>query len=152
MVWWNPFYEFDAMRREIERVFDEFGFQPEAPFGSAFLPGRMARAYPLVNLSENHEYVYVDAMAPGVDPSSLSINVVHNTLTISGEKRGAPSEVEPEAFHRAERAGGKFVRAVTLPVEIDADKVAAEYSDGILHITLPKAEKAKPKQISVKVA
>lgn len=152
MALWSSFYDTDAMRREIERVFDEFGFQPETSFGSAFLPGRLARAYPLVNLFEDHDHVYVDAMAPGIDPSSLNINVVHNTLTISGEKRGAPLEVEPEAFHRAERAGGKFVRAVTLPVEIDAGKVAAEYRDGILHITLPKAEKAKPKQISVKVA
>jgi HSP20 family protein len=82
----------------------------------------------------------------------LNLTVVHNNLTISGEKKGPPDDIKPEAFHREERASGKFVRTITLPVEIDDSKVSAEYKNGLLLITLPKSEKAKPKQISVQVS
>jgi HSP20 family protein len=152
MALWNPFYEMEAMRRDIDRMLSDFGFPTDFSLSGAFLPGRLARAYPLVNLSEDADHVYVEALAPGVDPASLNLNVVHNTLTISGEKKETAPDVEGEAFHRAERAAGKFVRAVTLPAEIEADKVSAEYRNGVLMITMPKAEKAKPKQINVQVA
>lgn len=141
----------NALRQSIDRAFEEFGFGGLPFYRSAFLPGRFARAYPLVNLHEDDNNLYVEAMAPGVDPNTLNITVVHNTLTISGEKKGAPSEIKPEAFHREERANGKFVRAIALPVEIDDTKVNAEYKDGLLIITLPKSERAKPKQINVQV-
>jgi HSP20 family protein len=148
----NASQEMDALHREIDRAFENF--VPFAgPFSrAAFLPGRLARAYPLVNVSEDKDKLYVEAMAPGVDPSSLNLTVVHNTVTISGEKKGAPDEVKPEAFHREERAHGKFVRTITLPVEIDDGKVNAEYKNGLLLITLPKSERAKPKQINVQVS
>jgi HSP20 family protein len=73
-------------------------------------------------------------------------------MTISGEKRRIPGEVKPEAFHRSERSTGKFVRSIELPVEVKEDDIKAEYKNGLLVITLPKAEKARPKQISVSVA
>jgi HSP20 family protein len=104
-----------------------------------------------VNIHEDPEAVYVEALAPGVDPGSLDITVLRNVLTITGEKRRVPSDVQPEAFHRSERATGKFVRSIEMPVEIDEDKVQADYQRGLLLIRLPKAEKAKPKQISVQV-
>jgi HSP20 family protein len=106
----------------------------------------------LMNLHEDKDNLYAEAMAPGIDPESLNLTVVHNTLTISGEKRGAPQEVPPEAFHRSERASGKFVRTITLPVEIDESKVSADYKNGLLLITLPKSEGAKPKRINVQVS
>ncbi len=78
--------------------------------------------------------------------------MVHNTLTIAGEKKNASPNLKPEAFHRQERASGKFVRTVTLPVEIEDGKIRAEYRNGLLLITMPKAEKTKPKQIAVQVS
>src|SRR5712672_4294050 len=147
----EAYQEMDALHREIDRAFDDF-FPTAAPFSrSSFLPGRLARGYPLVNVHEDKDHIYVEAMAPGIDPKSLNITVVHNTLTISGEKQGAPSEIKPEAFHREERARGKFVRTITLPVEIDDAKVGAEYTNGLLLIELPKSERAQPKQINVRV-
>lgn len=143
--------EMNALRQRIDSAFDDFSFQAPPFFRTAFLPGRMARAYPLVNLRQDKDNLYVEAMAPGIDPNSLNLVVVHNTLTISGEKKRPPNEIGPEAFHREERAGGKFVRTIALPDEIDDSKVNAEYKDGLLLVTLPKSERAKPKQINVQV-
>jgi HSP20 family protein len=91
-------------------------------------------------------------VAPGIDPESLNLTVVRNDLTISGEKKRLPSEIKPEMFHREERATGKFVRTITLPVEIDDNKISAEYKNGLILITMPKSEKAKPRQIQVQVS
>ena len=93
----------------------------------------------------------LEALAPGVDPATLDLSVVGNTLSITGEKRRVAGDVKPEAFHRSERATGKFVRHLQLPVEVDENRVHADYKDGLLIVTLPKAEKAKPKQIAVQV-
>lgn len=152
MAQWDPFREMEALRREIDRAFEEFGFPTEPFTRSAFLPGRLARAYPLVNLHEDRDHLYAEAVAPGVDPNSLRLTVANNTLTIAGEKKGTQNGIKSEAIHREERAGGKFVRTIALPVEVDDGKISAEYNNGLLMITMPKAEKAKPKQINVQVA
>jgi HSP20 family protein len=73
-------------------------------------------------------------------------------LTLSGEKRRVAGDIKADAFHREERAAGKFVRSIELPTDVDDNKVKAEYKNGLLLISLPKSEKAKPKQISVQVA
>ena len=141
----------EALRRELDRVFDEAGTRNEPFFRTAFLPGRAARRYPLTNLYEDKEAVYLEALAPGVDPATLDVSVAGNTLSITGEKRRVAGDVKPEAFHRSERATGKFVRHIQLPVEVDDNKVQADYKNGLLTVTLHKAEKAKPKQIAVQV-
>lgn len=152
MANWDPFTEMDALRREIDRAFEGFGLGT-VPFSRvAFLPGRSPRRYPLINLYQDKDSLYVEALAPGIDPNSLNLTAVHNNLTISGEKLQNSGHIKPEAFHRNERASGKFVRTVELPVEVDEGNVRAEYKNGLLLVSLPKAEKAKPKQISVKIA
>ena len=153
MRMWDPFGDMDARMRELDTIRRELdrviGGQPGV--GTvAFLPGRAARNYPLINLSEDRENFYVEALAPGINPESLNLTVVRNTLTLSGEKP-APEGVAPEAFHRSERAAGKFVRSVELPTEVDSSKVQAQYVDGLLNVTLPKAAAAKPKQIRVAI-
>jgi HSP20 family protein len=148
----DPFSGLDALRREIDKTFEEF-WSDRSPriWRGAFLPGRAARQYPLVNLSEDEANLYVEALAPGVDPNSLDLSVVQGTLTIKGEKPGL-AQVSAEAYHRNERAVGRFVRAIELPAEVDAAKVHADYRNGLLLVTLPKSERAKPKQIPVSVA
>lgn len=153
MAEWNPWQTLDSLRREIDRVFDETGSRHEPSFRTAFLPGRGARRYPLINLYEDKEALYVEALAPGIDPKSMNLNLVGNTLSISGEKhRMAGEEVKSEAYHRSERATGKFVRHIELPIAVDEHNIQADYTHGLLHVTLPKAEKAKPKQIAVQVS
>jgi HSP20 family protein len=151
MAQWNPFEEMEMLRREVDKAFEGFGARQEPSRRGAFLPGSSPRRYPLVNLFEEQDKIYVEALTPGIDPESLNVDIVHNRLMLSGEKIRITSDVKPEAFHRSERASGKFVRTVELPVEIDERGVRAEYKHGVLLVTLPKAEKAKPKQISVKV-
>jgi len=104
----------------------------------------------LVNLSEDEGNVYVEALAPGVDPKSLELSVVQGSLTIKGEKPGL-AQVSAEAYHRNERAAGRFLRTIELPAEVEADKVRADYRNGLLLITLPKVEAARPRQIPLTV-
>jgi HSP20 family protein len=153
MARWDPFDGMDALRREIDQAFERAGPQFSPGFRTAFLPGRGAREYPLINVYEDQNNVYLEALAPGADPGSFNISIVRDTLTLSGEKPRAPGDAKPEAFHREERAAGKFVRSIDLPVEVDDNNnPKAEYKNGLLLLSLPKSEKSKPKQINVQVA
>jgi HSP20 family protein len=152
MAEWNPWTQMEQMRRELDRAFDNFARRGREPFSRvAFLPGRAARQYPMVNVHDRGDTIKVEALAPGLDPESLEVSVMRNTLHIAGEKRRLMADIQPEAFHRRERATGKFVRTIELPTEIDESKVSADYINGLLVIALPKVAQAKPKQISVSV-
>lgn len=151
MAEWNPFADMEALRQQIDRAFEGFAPGQTPSRRVAFLPGREPRHYPLINLLEDKDNFYVEALTPGVDPQSINVTATQNRLTLSGEKSSV-GDIKPEAFHRNERASGKFVRTIDLPVEIDEAQIQAEYKNGLLVVRLPKAEKAKPKQISVKVA
>ncbi|MDX9752477.1 MAG: Hsp20/alpha crystallin family protein [bacterium] len=149
---WNLFDEMDQLRREMDQIFHSFMTPAERSFRrSAFLPGYGARQYPLINLSEDKDTYHVEALAPGIDPDNLTISITGNVLTLSGEKIKSADNIKPEAFHRSERAAGRFVRTIELPMTIDRDQVQANYKQGILTISLPKKEEAKPKQIEIKV-
>ena len=117
MVEWNPWQEIQRLRHDIDRAFEQVewrnGGRNGRTFPTAFLPGHAARAYPLVNVSEDTNALYVTALAPGLDPTAIQLTVQDNRLTMAGEKPRVAAEVQPEAFHRSERAAGKFVRTVT---------------------------------------
>jgi HSP20 family protein len=152
---WNPLNELEALRREVERAFEDFG-ATSAPWNQpysrvAFLPQLPGRGYPLMNINEDKDNVYAEVLAPGLDPESIDVTVVHDVLRISGEKSAISAEIKPEAYHRTERGSGRFSRAISLPAGIDSAKVSAAYEHGVLRITLPKHEQAKPRQISVSV-
>jgi len=149
----DPFHDMEALRREIDRALETNGNNRwDFPFSRfSFLPARAARAYPLINISEDADNLYIEALAPGLSPDSLNVTVVRNQLTITGEKNGMARDVKPDAYHRNERATGRFARTVTLPLPVEDSNVKAEYRNGLLSLTLPKAEAAKPKQIKVKI-
>jgi len=149
---WDPFGELDTLRREVERAFDDYGAWKKPYSRFSFLPSLGSRSYPLINVGEDKDYVYVEALAPGLNPDTLDISVQQGQLRITGEKPAITPDVKPEAYHRNERSAGRFVRTMTLPSDVNADQVKAQYKNGLLLITLPKAEEAKPKQISVEVA
>jgi len=149
----NRFREMEQIRKEIDQVFDNMWTTNRTDrWPLSFLPGQAARRYPKINLFEDKDAYYVEALAPGIDAKHFNVSVVGNTMTLSGEKTAVPETVKPEAFHRNERAAGKFIRGIELPGQVEVDKVQAQYKNGILTITLPKAEAAKPKSIEVKIA
>lgn len=149
MRFFDPTTDFLSLRREIDRAFE--AFRGNGGTRNLFLPGRSPRSYPLVNIAEDADHVYAEALAPGLDPDKIEITVVGNQLTITGEKT-PPADVKPESYHRNERAAGRFVRTFTLPTEVKSESVEASYKAGVLTISLPKAEAAKPRKIAVAVA
>jgi len=148
MAVWDPFREMETLRREIDRAFEAAGASPSRTSRQAFLPARGARQYPLVNLYDDGESFHVEALAPGVQPGDIDVTVVGNKLTIAGQKPG-PTDVAPERLHRSERAAGRFMRTVELPSDVDQTKVTADYRHGLLALTLPRVESAKPRRINV---
>lgn len=148
---WEPFRELDALRREFDKVYGGIRTGTPNPTHSrvSFLPGRSARTYPLFNMSEDKDTVQIEALAPGVDPASLQVTYHRDTLTISGEKAPINGGVEPDAFHRSERSAGRFTRTIRMHVEVKDQDLKADYKNGILRVTLPKAEAAKPKTIQI---
>jgi HSP20 family protein len=137
----TPFDELERMRRELDRLSGDFA-------GSVFrLPS--AGVFPLVNVTEDPNNYYVRAELPGVKADELGISVTGDTLTLSGERK-LPEESEKASYHRREREAGSFSRVISLPGRLDVDKVKAHAEDGVLTVVLPKAESAKPRQITVK--
>jgi len=145
--------EMTRMRREIDRILgDDRVPSWTFPFSRiSFLPGRASQAYPLMNISEDHDHFYVEALAPGLDPATLNVSVAGGQLAISGEKMALPKSVKAELVHRSERSAGQFSRSLSLPLDVENEKVKANYENGVLKIVLPKVEAAKPKQIRVQV-
>jgi HSP20 family protein len=146
--------EMARMRREIDGIMGEGGLSSWTfPFSRiSFLPGRASQVYPLINISEDNNYFYVDALAPGLDPQTLNVSVTSDQLVISGEKKSLSNNIKSEYVHRSERAAGQFTRSLSLSAGVEGDHVQATYINGVLKIVLPKVEAAKPKQIAVKVS
>ena len=107
----------------------------------------MPCALPYFNLRESQEAYILEAQLPGVDPKALEMTILKGTLTLSGERQAAGEE--QGSWHRRERGYGKFMRAIDIPAEIDGDQVRADYQDGLLTVTLPKAPGVLPKRIEV---
>jgi len=141
---WNfrsQFDEFDRLRRQL-------GLLTEGLPGRTV--GRRAGVFLLVNLTEDKNNYYIRAELPGVKSDDLDIQATGTTVSLSGEMK-IPEENNDARYHRREREAGKFSRMIGLSTEIDPDKVEASLSDGIMTIKLPKAEKAAPRKINVKV-
>jgi HSP20 family protein len=108
-----------------------------------------AGVFPLTNVTEDRDNYYIRAELPGVQSDELNIQVTSDGLSISGERK-IPEEENSVRYHRREREAGKFSRSINLPGDIDVNAVEAGLENGILTITIPKAEVAKPRQITVK--
>lgn len=138
----NPFNalfgEVSAVQEELARLFHR---------GASFVTP--APAGPALNVWEDENALFVEADLPGLDPAKIDVTVTEgNQLTVQGE-RAAP-EIAGAVWVRQERPAGRFTRAVTLPALVDADKVEATYTDGVLRLTLPKHEAAKPRKVQVR--
>ncbi len=128
----NSFYD---MPKEVDRLFDMFR-------NANMVPRRAV--YPLINVTEDEESYIVDACLPGVATEDVELTLTARSLVIKGERKS------PEGrYYRQERLAGSFQRIITLNVPVDRDKVTAKSMNGILRVTLPKAEEIKPRRISI---
>ena len=141
---WEPFQNLLAAQRDLNlfgEVFRPFVAEEDSSTGAWAPP---------VDIFENADNIVLKAELPGIDPKDVEIRVEDNTLYLKGERK-FEKEVKEENYHRVERSYGVFARSFSLPNSIDAEKVAADYKDGLLTLTMPKREEAKPKTIKIEV-
>ena len=135
-----PFGRLFGLRDELDHLFHA-AFEPLAP---SLLNGWN----PAIDLYEDKDNVYVKAELAGMQKEDITVHMHDGLLTVSGERK-SDKKFENAETHRSERFVGRFHRTISLPGAVKSDKVQAQYKDGILTITLPKAEEAKPKQIEI---
>lgn len=146
MVRFDPFRELAHMQDRINRIFGDV-------YTRRFTDDVMQRGewIPAVDIYENNDQeIVLRAELPGIAKEDIDLHVENNTLTLKGERK-REQEIKDDQYHRIERSYGTFSRSFSLPSRVDTDKVRADFKDGVLTITLPLKEEARPKQIAVSV-
>jgi HSP20 family protein len=153
LVRWNATHDLPAfpsdvlsMQREINRMFSHF-FRGGSQEEEAIMPSAWV---PAADIAEREDDYVVRMEIPGVPKEDVRITIQESVLTVRGEKK-QEKESRGSQYHRVERSYGSFTRSFALPSAVKADAIDATYRDGILQVTLPKAEEARPKQVDVKV-
>jgi HSP20 family protein len=141
LIKWDPFREFNTLG---ERMGNLLGRNWEAPASTTAWN-------PAVDIFENDNEIVLKAELPGLNAKDIELKIENNVLMLKGERR-FEKETKEENYHRVEREYGSFSRAFSLPVAVDAEKVLAEYKDGVLKVVLPKKAETKPKPIKVSAA
>ena len=144
---WNPLKD----REELERRLATMLGTREATGHGGKEALTVAQWSPLVDITEDEKEYLIKAELPDMKKEDVRLTVENEVLAISGE-RTFEKEEKGKKYHRTERAYGSFVRSFSLPEDADGSKVSADYKDGMLHVHLPKSQKAKPKAIEIKVA
>jgi len=140
---WRPFGVLSSLQKDINRLFEDFWPMHKENLEEGALS-------PALDVSEDENNVYVVADLPGVEEKDVKLNFQNGILILSGEKQ-EEKETKGKNFHRVERSYGSFSRSISLPSEVNAEKATAGYKNGVLRVTLPKQEEAKPKEITIKV-
>lgn len=146
-VQWNPLKERDELEHRLSTLLGH-----RASTGNGGKEALTVTEWsPLVDIVEDENEYRIKAELPAMKKEDVRLTVDNGVLTISGERKYEQGE-KREKHHRIERAYGSFVRSFSLPEDADGSKVTADYKDGVLHMHLPKSEKAKPKSIEIKVS
>lgn len=133
-----------TLRDEMDRLFDDF-------FGMTPARGERGAVWsPAVNVREDADNFYIEAELPGMNKEDIELEVEQNSMVIKGERKFEQKQ-EGENYHFVERSYGSFYRSFTLPKNVDADGINAEYKDGVLQVTVPKKEEVKPKKVQIKI-
>ena len=144
LVRWEPFRELVSLREAMDRLFEESFVRPSQGRLSLAREGGLA-----VDMYETDDAVVVKSAIPGIKAEDIDISITGDTLTIKGETK-TEEEVNEENYIRRERRYGAFCRTLALPLPVVPDKADAEFENGVLTLTLPKAEEIKPKAIKIK--
>jgi HSP20 family protein len=145
IVRWDPIREVASMRNQMDRLMADV-FNAPAAWQNDEYAGYMRLA---LDVSENDESYTVHASVPGMNADDLDISFTENTLTIKGESKDERVD-ENEKWHLRERRFGSFMRSISLPTMVNAYAIEAHFENGVLTLTLPKAEEVKPRRISIK--
>ena len=140
LVRWQPFSEIDSLQKEMNRLFDSITPRDTDGMSSAFIPA--------AEMSETADAVHLKLEVPGMNAEDLDIQVSAEAVSISGERR-SQKKTEEKGMTRSEFSYGSFRRVIPLPVRVENTNVNAEYKDGILNLTLPKAEEERNKVVKV---
>jgi len=143
------FADFDALHRQVERLFGPFGG------GSASIRAVERGSFPAINIGVTPDAVEIYAFAPGIDAAKLDVTIDKGLLTISGERRTEAAAQGADAklnVYARERASGSFRRVVSLPEDADPEKVEAKYRDGVVHVRVLKREASRPRRIEIRDA
>ncbi len=138
---WDPYGEMMTLREAMNSLFEDSYVSPST--------GRSGTLGMPLDVAETKEGFIVEASLPGVKPENLDITLQDNVLTISGETRQEQSTGDKPNYHRVERRYGRFSRSVSLPTQVQSDKVEAHLENGILRLEIPKAEAVRPRKITV---
>ena len=141
LIRWEPAREMMTLREAMDRLFDDAFTRP--------LSLRDGWSAPAIDMYQTDEEIIVKAALPGFKPDEVQINITGEVLTLKGEVK-QQEEKKERAWHMREQRWGTFERSVVLPTDVVSDKAKAEFENGILTITLPKAEEVKPKVINIK--
>jgi HSP20 family protein len=141
---WDPFNELSSLQNRFNQLLRT----PFTGMSTGEQPLAFGNFVPPVDIYEDEHNITVEAEVPGVNQGDLDVRLENNVLTISGERK-MENEQREENFHRIERGYGRFVRSFALPGTVNAEQVNADFQDGILRVTIPKKEEAKPKQIRI---
>ncbi len=145
---WDPFKELDELQSRLSTL---LGRAPVRKDGGKDEAMTVAEWAPLVDIVEDeHEYL-IKAEVPEVKKEDVKVTVQNGVLSLMGDRKFTKEEKDKK-YHRVERAYGSFVRSFSLPEDADENKVSADFKDGVLQVHLPKSEKARPKNIEVKIA
>jgi len=144
LIRWNPWNELVSLRERMNRVFDDSLFRSDRREDSL----AMGTWSPAVDMFEKDDQVVIKAELPGLDKNDISLDLQNGVLTLKGERK-YENEVKEENYYRREMSCGKFIRSFTLPADVDADKIKAEFQKGLLTVEVPKPGEPKPKQIPV---
>lgn len=142
LIRWEPAREMMTLREAMDHLFDEAFTRP---FGLT----TDGWSRPAIDMYQTDKDVVVKASLPGFKSDEVQINIVGDVLTLRGETK-QEEEVKEKTYHMHERRWGSFERSIPLPTSVSADKATAEFENGILTITVPKSEKARPKTITIK--
>lgn len=144
LIRWNPMKEMVSLRERMSRLFDEPLFRFDGPTEET----GMGAWLPAVDMFEKDDHLVIKAELPGTDKKDISLDFKDGVLTLSGVRKHE-NEVKEENVYRRELSYGRFVRSFSLPADSDAEKIKAEFQNGLLTIEIPRPEQHKPKQIKV---
>ncbi len=148
---WNPFKEVEELQNRLSSISTLLGRAPQRRQNGEDESLTVAEWAPLVDITEDEKEYVIKAELPEVKKDGIKVAVENGILSITGERKFEKEE-KNKKYHRVERAYGSFLRTFHVPDDADAAKVQAEFKDGVLFVHIPKSEKAKPKQIEVKIA